>query len=205
MRYTWPKYKIVRREGINIFGSDKYDVKKRRGIPGQHGSTMPRLSEYGKLLRNKQVLKRTYGMAEKPFAKLVKVTASRYAKNKSLGHDKVLLQFLERRLDAVIYKAGLANTIMQARQMVTHGHFLLNGQKHNVPSYFVNEKDVFSLRPKVAKSSLYENAFSHANTDLAWLKVNKADKTVEVLTLPDVEGLQTQADVLKVIEFYARA
>ncbi|MEI7477740.1 MAG: S4 domain-containing protein [bacterium] len=106
-------------------------------MPGQNGGNMPRLSEYGKLLRNKQVLKRIYFMTEKPFAKLVKFTASRYAKNKGMSHDKVLLQFLERRLDSIIYRAGLAKTIMQARQMVVHGHFLLNGSKHNIPSYFV--------------------------------------------------------------------
>ncbi len=205
MKYTWPKYKIVRREGINVFGNDKYDVKKRRTIPGQHGWNMPRLSEYGKLLRNKQVLKRTYFMAEKPFAKLVKLTSSRYAKNKGLQHDKVLLQFLERRLDAVIFRAWLAKTIVQARQMVTHGHLTLNGVKHNVPSYFVQANDKIAVRPKVASTALYEQAFSNANTDIAWLKVNKADKTVEVVDLPDVNTLQTPVDVLKVIEFYARA
>jgi small subunit ribosomal protein S4 len=195
----------VRREGINFFQNDKYDVKKRRGMPGQHGATMPRLSEYGKLLRNKQVLKRTYFMAEKPFAKLVKFTASRYAKNKGLSHDKVLLQFLERRLDAIVFRAGLSKTIVQARQMVTHGHFTLNGHKHNIPSYFVNESDVIAVREKVAKSPLFEGAFSDAKTDISRLKVNKADKTIEVLNLPDVTTLQTPVDVLKVIEFYARA
>ncbi len=166
---------------------------------------MPRLSEYGKLLRNKQVLKRMYFMAEKPFAKLVKFTSSRYAKNKGLEHDKVLLQFLERRLDAVVYRAGLAKTIMQARQMVTHGHFTLNGVKHNVPSYFVTANDKIAVRTKVAGSSLYDQAFANASTDIAWLRVNKADKTVEVLDLPDTTTLNTPADVLKVIEFYARA
>lgn len=195
----------MRREGINFFQNDKYDVKKRRGMPGQHGATMPRLSEYGKLLRNKQVLKRTYFMAEKPFAKLVKFTASRYAKNKGLSHDKVLLQFLERRLDAVVFRAGLSKTIVQARQMVTHGHFTLNGNKHNVPSYFVNASDVIAVREKVAKSPLYEGAFNSAKTDISRLKVNKADKTIEVMDLPDVSTLQTPVDVLKVIEFYARA
>jgi small subunit ribosomal protein S4 len=166
---------------------------------------MPRLSEYGKLLRNKQVLKRSYGMAEKPFAKLVKFTASRYAKNKSMEHDKVLLQFLERRLDSVVYKAGLAKTIMQARQMVTHGHFTLNGSKHNIPSHFVDANDVIAVRPKVAGSALYEDSFTNADTNIARLRVNKANKTIEILDLPDVATLHTPADVLKVIEFYARA
>jgi small subunit ribosomal protein S4 len=89
--------------------------------------------------------------------------------------------------------------------MVTHGHLTLNGIKHNIPSYFVQPNDKIAVREKVIKSPLYEGAFANANTDIAWLKVNKADKTVEVLDLPNVDTLTTPVDVLKVIEFYARA
>lgn len=205
MKYTGPKFKLSRREGLNLFGTPKYDVKKRRGIPGQHGANMPRLSEYGKMLRNKQVLKRMYYMSEKQFRKLVSNISLRYAKNKGTDHDKALVQFLERRMDSVILRAGLAKTIMQARQMVSHGHFSLNGQKHNVPSYYVEPGDVIKVRDKVASSSLYQSAFDSSDNKLAWLKVNKGDKSIEVLDLPDVSELQLPADVLKVIEFYARA
>ena len=205
MKYTGPKFKLSRREGINLFGVAKYDVKQRRGVPGQHGANMPRLSEYGKMLRNKQVLKRMYFMAEKSFRKLVSQTSLKYAKNKGTEHDKALLQFLERRMDSVILRAGLAKTIMQARQMVTHGHFSLNGHKHNIPSYYVEPGDVIKVRDKVAASSLYESAFDNADTKIAWLKVSKGDKSVEVLDIPDVSEMQLPVDVLKVIEFYARA
>lgn len=180
-------------------------MKKRRGVPGQHGANMPRLSEYGKMLRNKQVLKRMYLMSEKQFRKLVSSVSLRYAKNKGTDHDKALVQFLERRMDSVILRAGLAKTIMQARQMVTHGHFSLNGQKHNVPSYYVQPGDVIKVRDKVAGSSLYQAGFDNADSKLAWLKVNKGDKSIEVLDLPDVAEMQLPVDVLKVIEFYARA
>ena len=173
MKYTGPKFKLARREGINLFGTPKYDVKKRRGVPGQHGANMPRLSEYGKMLRNKQVLKRMYFMAEKQFRKLVSVTSLRYAKNKGTNHDKALVQFLERRMDSVLLRAGLAKTIMQARQMVAHGHFSLNGQKHNVPSYYVEPGDMIKVRDKVATSSLYQSAFDSADSKLTWLKINK--------------------------------
>ncbi len=139
MKYTGPKFKLCRREGINLFGVAKYDVRKRRGTPGQHGGAMARLSEYGKLLRNKQVLKRTYLLTEKQFKRLVTVQAAKYAKNKGIGHDTAVFQFLERRLDTIILRAGLAHTIMQARQIVNHAHLLLNGKKHNIPSYFVQE------------------------------------------------------------------
>jgi small subunit ribosomal protein S4 len=81
-RYTGPKFKLCRREGINLFGTDKYNVKKRRGLPGQHGANKVRLSEYGKLLRNKQVLKRVFQMNEKQFSKLVTKISKTYAKNK---------------------------------------------------------------------------------------------------------------------------
>lgn len=148
-------------------------MKKRRGVPGQHGANMPRLSEYGKMLRNKQVLKRMYLMSEKQFRKLVSNISLRYAKNKGTDHDKALVQFLERRMDSVILRAGLAKTIMQARQMVTHGHFELNGHKHNVPSYYVQPGDVITVREKVANSPLYQQAFDNAETKLAWLKVIK--------------------------------
>jgi small subunit ribosomal protein S4 len=109
-----------------LFGSAKYDVKKRRSLPGQHGSSMKRNSEYGKLLRNKQVLKRSYLLSEKQFATLVQKLSAKYAKNNEISHDAALYIFLESRMDSIVYRSGLAKTIMQARQMVGHGHFLLN-------------------------------------------------------------------------------
>lgn len=146
-----------------------------------------------------------YLMSEKQFRKLVSNVSLRYAKNKGTDHDKALVQFLERRMDSVVLRAGLARTIMQARQMVAHGHFSLNGHKHNVPSYYVQPGDMIQVREKVAVSPLYQSAFDNADTKLAWLKVNKGDKTIEILDLPDVSEMQLPADVLKVIEFYARA
>ena len=82
MRYTGPKFRLCRREGINLFGPDKYNPKNRRGMPGVHGANNTRLSEYGKLLRNKQVLKRIYQMSEKQFSRLVMETSKQFAKNK---------------------------------------------------------------------------------------------------------------------------
>ena len=104
----------------------KYDIKKRRDLPGQHGKMMARLSDYGKLLRNKQLLKRSYLLSEKQFKKIVVDIAAKYSKNKNVEYDKAVLIMLERRMDVTILRAGLAKTIMQARQMVSHGHFLLN-------------------------------------------------------------------------------
>jgi small subunit ribosomal protein S4 len=110
-------------------------------------------------------------MGEKQFSKLVNETSKKYAKNKSLDHDKVLYQFLERRLDNVVLKSGFAKTIMQARQMVVHGHFTLNGRKHNVPSYFVQASDVITVRDRLQSSDLYSDV--SANNPV-WLSVDRA-------------------------------
>lgn len=205
-RYTGPKFKLCRREGINLFGTEKYNIKKRKTLPGQHGATPARLSEYGKLLRNKQVLKRVFQMNEKQFSKLVTVISKSYAKNKNLNHDKVLVQFLMRRLDNVILQSGYANTIMQARQMVVHGHFLLNGKKHNVPSYYVNAGDQLTLKPSLHSSELY--TVDNNQQAPIWMSVSKSNFMVTIIDLPhtnEAEAAALPADVLKVIEFYARA
>ncbi len=204
MRYTGPKFKLCRREGINLFGTPKYDVRKRRKLPGQHGDKMPRLSEYGKLLRNKQVLKRIYQMSEKQFKKFVTDIAAKYSKNKGMDHDKAVKVTLERRLDAILLRSGIAKTIMQARQMVTHGHFLLNGKKHNIPSYLVKPGDIIQLRDKLKESPLYADIDSSVKVP-SYLKVDLKDKKIEVVDLPRDEEIKLPVDVLKVIEFYARA
>lgn len=206
MRYTGAKFRLCRREGVNLFGSQKYNVKKRRALPGQHGAAMQRNSEYGKLLRNKQVVKRSYLLSEKQFATIVKKTAAKFAKNNGISHDFALFQFLERRLDAIILRSGLANTIMQARQMVTHGHFQLNGRKHNIPSTFVEVGDKITVKEKLKNSALYANA-AKASTAKApsWIKVDKNNYAVEVLALPQKGEIEPLGDLLKVIEFYARA
>ena len=206
MRYTWPKFKLCRREQVNLFGSDKYDVKKRRSLPGQHWSSMKRNSEYGKLLRNKQVLKRSYLLSEKQFSNLVQKTSVKYSKNQKMSHDEALYLLLESRMDSIVYRSGIAKTIIQARQMVGHAHFLLNGKKHNIPSTFLKVWDKITLKNKLKDSSLY--SWSTVNKTLkipSWVKVDRNKYEIEVLSLPKLWELWVLADILKVIEFYARA
>lgn len=206
MRYTGPKFKLCRREQVDLFWTRKCNIKRNRNLPGQHGANMQRSSEYGKLLRNKQVLKRTYMLSERQFSRIVKDIAAKYAKNKNITHDTALFQFLERRMDSIIYRSGLAKTIMQARQMVNHGHFLLNGKKHNIPSSFVNIWDKISLKDKLKDSALYsQNAADMKDKLPSRVKLDKAANVVEVLNDPQVGELGIPADLLKVIEFYARA
>ena len=204
MRYTGPKFKLCRREGVNLFGTPKYDVRKRRSLPGQHGGSMTRLSEYGKLLRNKQVLKRIYQMTEKQFKRFVTDIAAKYSKNNNIDYDKAVTITLERRLDAILYRSGLAKTIIQARQMITHGHFLLNGKKHNIPSYLVKKGDILVLKEKLKTSPLYAEENKTVKVP-SYIKTTVSDKKLEVIDLPRVEEIDVPADVLKVVEFYARA
>ena len=130
---------------------------------------MVRLSEYGKLLRNKQVLKRMYQMSERQFSTVVNTTALKLSKNKGMAHDAALYQLLERRADAILVRAGVASTIMQARQMITHGHWLLNGIKHNVPSYFIKPGDVLTVRKSLQNSPLYSATANHTQVVPFWI------------------------------------
>jgi len=206
MRYTGPKMKLCRREQSNLFGSSKYNLKKRRTIPGQHGNSMQRYSEYGKLLRNKQMWKRTYQLSEKQFSRIVLGFAEKYSRNKWVTHDTAVFQFLETRLDTIVYRSGLAQTIMQARQMVTHGHLLLNWKKHNIPSTFVKIGDVVGVKKSLQKSPLYSQAWSDKGLRIASrIKVDKKNFGIELLDLPKTWEIAVNGDLLKVIEFYARA
>ncbi len=167
---------------------------------------MQRSSEYGKLLRNKQVLKRMYMLSERQFVRIVKELSAKYSKNNNITHDTALFQFLEKRMDSIVYRSGLAKTIIQARQMVNHGHFTLNGKKHNIPSSFVSIGDKITLKEKLKNSPLYsQNATDNKGKLPSWVKVDKASNTIEVLNLPQVGEIGVPADILKVIEFYARA
>lgn len=206
MKYNWPKFKLCRREWINLFWPIKYDVRKRRWIPWQHWENAQRLTDFWKMLRNKQVLKRMYFMNEKQFKKLVTKISLNYSKNKWINHDKVLMQFLERRIDNVMVKVWIASTIMQARQMIVHWHFLLNWKKHNVPSYFVNINDEIKLIDKYKKSNLYLWIdIAKLNNKLNRLTVEWKEFSIKVKDMPNVEALECPVDILKVIEYYARA
>ena len=182
MKYTGPKFKLCRREQTDLFGSNKYNVKKNKSLPGQHGANMQRSSEYGKLLRNKQTLKRMYLLSEKQFGKIVKDIAAQYAKNNQVTHDTALFQFLERRMDSIVFRAGFGKTIIQARQMVNHAHFTLNGVKHNIPSTFVKVGDKITIKPKLQDSVLFSQNLSENKIKIpSWIKVDKNAHTIEVL------------------------
>ena len=203
MRYTWPKRKLCRREKKNLFWSRKYDISKNEKVPGQHGSAMQRLSDYGKLLRNKQAFKRSYWLTEKQFSVLVKKTSKKHAKNTGISHDLSLMQFLERRCDVVLLRAWVAATIMQARQMISHGHWMLDGTPHNIPSHFMASGQKLSLKKKHHDSWLYQQ-ISSTKVPL-YIDFDKSSYNVLLKDLPQIDSEAIPFDVLKTIEFYARA
>ncbi len=208
MRFTGPKMKLCRREGINLFGSEKYDLSQnhRKLLGGKFGKT----SEFGVQLRKKQAAKRMYGVSEKQFAAYY----ARAIKTKGVTGD-AMLQALELRLDNVIFKSNFARTIMQARQFVGHAHFHVNGKKVNIPSYSVKIGDVISLREKMKESPLYKTLveefgeFVKKNaagtiTTAKWLTVDANKLTITVKALPQKEDFDQVIDIQKIIEFYSK-
>ncbi|MEK7186536.1 MAG: 30S ribosomal protein S4 [Patescibacteria group bacterium] len=200
-RYTGPKHKLARREGLNILDKSSASLKRRLNIPpGQHGRKRhSRLSEFGLQLREKQKVKVTYGLLEKQFKILIN-SASRQKGDTG----EILMSLLERRLDNVIYRLGYAKTRMMARQLVSHGHVLVNGKKVNIPSYSVKIDDVVSLSPQIKKST---NVSLLLETDeekeiLPFLKKKKEEGTL--LRYPKKDDLQIPFNLQLIIEYYSR-
>lgn len=204
MRYTGPKARLCRREGINLFSSEKYQkiMGRRPGIPGDHGAKrLGKMTEYAKQLREKQKAKRMFCLSEKQFRR----TFDRASSMQGIAGTN-MLSLLERRLDNVLFRSGLALTRMQARQFASHGLFMLNGRRIDVPSAQVNVGDVIEIRSKTKGSAVFaKNIEENSNhTPPSWLKVDKKKLSVEVTALP-VEGHFEQAiEPQMIVEFYSR-
>lgn len=156
-RYTGPKCRLCRREGVKLYlkGEKCQTVKcileKRKTAPGQHGTVRARFSEYRLRLREKQKARRIYGISETQFRNYFELASKRKGVT-----GETLLQLLERRLDNVVYRLGFATSRAQARQLVAHGHVLVNGEKLDIPSYLVNPGDRITLKEKILSGSLGE-------------------------------------------------
>lgn len=207
MRYTWPKKKLCRREGINLFGTEKYDLTKSNRSPLRSRKS----SEYGVQLRKKQLAKRMFGLSEKQFASYFK--KAQQSKAQGTTWEK-MMQFLELRLDNVIYRANFARTRIQSRQFVSHAHFTLNGIKVDVPSILVKIWDVISLRDKLKESPLYKSLleeleeFSKSNkgkvSACKWIEVDSKKLTITIKAIPAKEDFEQIIDVQKIVEFYSK-
>lgn len=202
MRYTGPKTRLCRREGVNLFGSDKYTkVMQRRGsAPGQHGAARgKKLSEYGNQLREKQKAKRIYGLSEKQFRRYF----SKATRSKGVTGSR-LLQLLELRLDNVLYRAGFAETRPQARQFVSHQQFMLNGTRVSVPSIMVRPGDVITVRDRFAENIIFNDLQSRLKHLPKWLQIDVNKKTITIARLPEEDELESSIEIHMIVEFYSR-
>lgn len=208
MRYTGPKTKLCRREGINLFGSEKYDLSQNHRKP--LASKFSKSSGYNVQLRKKQMAKRMFGLTEKQFASYFK----KAVRMQGVTGDN-MLSLLSRRLDNVVFRANFARTAMQARQFVGHSHFHVNGKRMNIASYSVVVGDVISLREKMKESPIYKSLvlefeeFAKANSNgtvsaAKWLEVDSKNLTITIKALPSKEDFDPVIDIQKIIEFYSK-
>ena len=199
-----PIVKQSRREGFALAPKAHKIMAKKSGIPGQHGDMRVRGgSLYLTQLREKQKVRRLYGLLEKQFAKLMKEAQ----KAEGLSGQN-LLEFLERRADNVVFRAGFATTRRQARQLVSHGHFLLNGRRIDIPSIRLKAGDALEVREKSVKSEYFKNlentvAASGAQP-LSWLKADAKKMRIEITGTPKREEAEAGINEQLIVEYYSR-
>ncbi|EHM09767.1 ribosomal protein S4, bacterial/organelle type [Thermanaerovibrio velox DSM 12556] len=206
-RYTGPVCRLCRAEGTKLFlkgdrcYTEKCAMARRNSRPGQHGARKGKMSEYGIRLREKQKLRRFYGLNESQFAKMYEMATKMPGQT---GHD--FLQLLERRLDNVVYRLGFAVSRKQARELVRHGHFLVNGRKLDIPSALLKAGDVVSVREKSRDVEvLKQNAEVASQRAVpAWLEVNPEAMSGRVVSLPARDQIEVPVNEQLVVEFYAR-
>jgi small subunit ribosomal protein S4 len=197
-RYVGPKVRLSRRVGVPIADIPKHTSNDRVKVPaGMHGYRGRRLRDYGVRLNEKQKVRYHYCVQEKQFRRYMAEAAATPGNT-----GAVLLQLLERRLDNVIRRAGLTRTIWGARQLVAHGHVLINGRKTDRPSFEVSVGDVITLKPKVEKL-VREAMESMAGLEVpGWLDLNPAELTIRVVALPTQDQIPFDVNPNLIVEFY---
>lgn len=198
-RYTGPKHKLARREGINLLEKTSASLMRRLNVPpGVHGKKGKRRpSEYGQQLREKQKAKVTYGLLEKQFRKIVDLASVTKGDT-----EELLLSLLERRLDNLVYRLGLSKSRMMSRQFVTHGHVLVNGKKMSIPSYTVKVGDVISLDDKIQKNPDVINVMEEKKETMGFLE--QKGPAGKLVRLPIAEDIQVPFNTRQIIEYYSR-
>ena len=197
-RYTGPSWKVSRRLGISLSGTGK-ELARRPYAPGQHGQNNRRkLSEYGLQLREKQKLRMTYGLSERQFANLF-VKAGKIREGK---HGDNFMILLERRLDNVVYRLGLATTRRQARQLVNHGHITVDGKRVDIPSYEVKPGQVISLRERSKNLQVVKDALEAVDGRAPFVSFDENKMEGSLVRLPEREELDANIDEALVVEYY---
>ena len=206
-RYTGPACKLCRREGKKLYlkgercTSGKCALDRRSTAPGQHGAAKKKMGEYGLQLREKQTTKRYYGVLERQFRNYYDEAAR---KEGMTGEN--LLVLLERRLDNVVFRMGLAESHKEARQLVLHCHFTLNGKKVNIPSILVKPGDVIAVK-EASRSSEKIKALAEAlesKTAPKWLEVDKANLSAKVVSMPAREDIDFDFNEQLIVELYSK-
>ena len=207
-RYINAVCRLCRREGQKLFlkgtkcSTEKCPVSKRPYAPGQHGEgRRKKLSNYGLQLREKQKVRRIYGVLEKQFRRYFKIAS----KTKGVT-GKVLLQLLERRLDNVVFRLGLGISRSQARQIVRHNQVYVNSKRVNIPSYLINKDDSIQVKTgEKALAKIRDNLeLSKDRTVAKWLEFNRAELSAKVLRLPEKEDIQQPIQEQLIVELYSK-
>ena len=198
-RYTGPKHKLARREGVNLLEKTSNSLARRLNVPpGVHGKKGKRRpSEYGLQLRQKQMAKVTYGLLEKQFRKIVDLASITKGDT-----EELLLSLLERRLDNVVYRLGLAKSRMMSRQFVGHGHVMVNGKRMTIPSYTVKVGDVITLDDTILKNPDVIKVMEEKKETMGFLE--KKGPAGKMVRLPLAEDIQVPFSTRQIIEYYSR-
>ncbi|KRM89123.1 30S ribosomal protein S4 [Liquorilactobacillus vini DSM 20605] len=197
-RYTGPSWKVSRRLGISLSGTGK-ELSRRPYAPGDHGQNNRRkLSEYGLQLREKQKLRLMYGLSERQFANLF----VRAGKIREGRHGDNFMVLLERRLDNIVYRLGLATTRRQARQLVNHGHITVNGKRVDIPSFEVAVGDVISLRERSKELQVVKDALEAAVGRPQYLTFDDNKLEGTLTRLPQRDELEADIDEALIVEYY---
>ena len=203
-RYIGPTCKLSRREGVDL--QLKSNVRpfeskcKAETAPGQHGLRRGRLSDYGVQLREKQKVRRMYGVLEKQFRKYYKEAARRKG---ATGEN--LLQLLESRLDNVVYRIGFGSTRAESRQLVSHKSILVNGETVNIPSYQLKVDDVISVREKSKNQLRIKNSMELATQrEVEWVEVNASKMEGVLKRIPDRDDLPPDINESLIVELYSK-
>lgn len=206
-RYKESVCRLCRREGAKLYlkgarcYSEKCSFERRPYPPGEHGQGRTKVSEYGLQLREKQKVRRIYGLMEKKFRRYFEE-----AENMGGVTGENFLTLLERRLDNIVYRLGFASSRNEARQFVLHGHILVNGSRVNIPSYRVDENDTISVKDSSRKSKRFKEVleFNSELTPPDWLSVNMDKAEGTVLAIPEREDIDYPVEEHLIVEYYSR-
>ena len=204
-RYIDANCRLCRREGQKLFlkgercYSTKCAMEKRNYAPGQHGQSRKKVSEYGTQLREKQKTKRFYGLQETQFRNLF----DKAVKKKGITGENLLI-LLETRLDNVVFRLGFGSSRKEARQLVTHGHFLVNGKKVDIPSYTVSAGDAIKVKEKSTASPKFKEIKEMTISVPSWMTVDTEKLEGKVIALPTREEIDTAVSEYLIVELYSK-